>query len=354
METNGIKLKNDPLNPTGASNQTATVSEGSLFEATETDANDGDVFENITKENGFEENDLSGENYNYHYTEYQKMKKKYGSNLSFKGYMSLMNAGVDYILQRIENYMETGDASHGNGIAKDKLDANRCVANPNNKNEEVYWNADESKYYLIDWDKGVYKQVDPKEIPYLTDPPVDPVRPEGDAPIVDLGGQPPVVQEDDNGLLSDEEMQRLQDLDPIGYKDSDGNRFDFVVDRNSDGVFNNASEFLGAIGNWSEMEKLDKDGNGIVEGSELAGLMLLKTGLDGVQTFLQAMALNIKIYLDSYFEAKDGEEDENGNTLLGNYEVSVDGSTHNGYNTLDSMDYLNKEYGNLFEKQFAA
>ena len=154
---------------------------------------------------------------------------------------------------------------NGNGIARDKLDPNRCVANPDNKNEEVYWNEDESKYYLIDWDKGIYKQVDPKEIPYLQENPQDPPRTEGDAPVVDLGGEPPAVEEDfvddEQPIITEEELQRLQDLDPIGYTDSNGNTFDFVIDRNNDGVFNNASEFLGAIGNWSEMEKLDKDGN---------------------------------------------------------------------------------------------
>lgn len=357
METNSVKLiKDQTTTSTTSTTQTVAQSEGSLFDATETETTD--VFENITEENGFAENDLAGENYNYHYKEYQKMKQKYGNGLTFKGYMSLMNVGVGYILQRIENYMETGDASNGNGIARDKLDSNRCVANPDNKNEEVYWNEDESKYYLIDWDKGIYKQVDPKEIPYLQENPQDPPRTEGDAPVVDLGGEPPAVEEDfvddEQPIITEEELQRLQDLDPIGYTDSNGNTFDFVIDRNNDGVFNNASEFLGAIGNWSEMEKLDKDGNGIIEGSELSGIMLLKTGLDGVQTFLQAMALNIKIYLDSYFEADKDEKDENGNTVLGDYELSVNGQNYSGYNTLDSMDYLNKKYGNMFEKQFAS
>ncbi len=356
METTGVKLIKDPTQTSAVStNQNSDIPEGSLFDATETE--NTDIFENITEENGFTENELAGENYNYHYAEYQKMKQKYGNSLSFKGYMSLQNIGVDYILQRIENYMETGDASNGNGIAKDKLSTTRCKANPENKNEEVYWNEDESKYYLIDWDKGIYKQVDPKEIPYLREPPKDPERTEGDTPAIDLDGEPPVLNEDSDEkdtIITDEELQRLKDLDPIGFTDSDGNTFDFVIDRNKDGMFNNASEFLGAIGNWSEMEKLDKDGNGIVEGSELSGIMLLKTGLDGVQSFIQAMALNIKIYLDSYFEADKGEKDENGNTVLGDYEVSVDGEKHEGYNTLDSMDYLNKKYGNMFEKQFAA
>lgn len=145
-----------------------------------------------------------------------------------------------------------------------------------------------------------------------------------------------------------EELTKKCD-DPIGFIDGNGDRFDFITDRNDDGIFNGVNEFLGAQNGFDEMRGLDKDGNGIVEGNELAGLKLLKTDKSGKQSFIDASAMDIKVDLKSY-QDKGGASIGKGQSLLGNFNLTVGGESIQGYNTLDSSEYLNKTYGNMFNQ----
>lgn len=304
----------------------------------------------------YEEHSLDSTIYRYHMGQYEIAKQKYNDpNMSFTRYMALANVGIDNILQQFENLIETGDFQFGDGVEQNKLNKDRKATNPQNKNEEVYWNSDKTKFYLINWDKGTYKTVDPKDLPWIPEDNVE--EPNGTG-----GGDIPGDEEKTGGKIpSDGDkdgdkdfLEKMKEIDPIGYTSNDGSKFDFVIDRNNDGIFNGPEEFLGAMSNWSEMEALDKDGNGIVEGSELAGLKLLRTGANGVQSFIDAIAMNLKIYLNSYkkTEGKDAESAD-GQRTVGNFTISANGETNRGYNTFDTMDFLNREYGNIFNKKIS-
>lgn len=316
-----------------------------LFEGGKTPGFDDFEFE------GYKEYKFDSALYNHHMQRYQAMKQSYGTDMSFSNYMESTNVGRDSILQQFENFIETGETMFGDRTDKNRLNKQRMVTNPQDQNEEVYWNADKTEYYMINWNEGTYKAIDPAEVPFL--PPVqdpDPEPPTSEDIPTDGNITPPEPPKTDGNTFLD----WIKEFDPIGYNDKDGNRLDFVIDRNNDGIFNGPEEFLGASNNWQEMADLDKDGNGIVEGSELAGLKMVKTGANGVQSFIDAVAMNLKIYLDSYF--KNDKEDKKigeGQKLLGNFNISADGETYRGYNTLDSLDYLNKEYGNIFNKEMS-
>lgn len=351
IPTPGVPGTTTPPKDDGLFGTTPTVNDNTdafVPKATKGNSNPQNMedFEDImSDENGYETYTLDSPSYRYNYEQYQDAKKLYGNDLSFRAYLQQLNIGMPDVLQRIENYMETGNENIGDDKKQNLLSEQRSYMNPDDPNQEIYWNEDKTKYYMIDWNTGEYRSVDPKKPPFF--PPQPPIKDKDESaqPVPDLPPTDPGFKDDD--------LETLNKLDPIGYKDKDGNSFDFVIDRNNDGVFNGPSEFLGALDNWDEMEKLDKDGNGIVEGSELSGLKLLKTGKNGVQSFIDAIALNIKIYLDSYFKADKDAKDENDQTLLGNFTISADGETHRGYNTLDSMDYLNEKYGNMFNNKLA-
>lgn len=135
--------------------------------------------------------------------------------------------------------------------------------------------------------------------------------------------------------------------DPIGFS-TDSARFDFFVDRDNNGDITNESEFLGATDGFSEMKKLDNDSNGIVTAQELdkAGVKVIKTNKDGTQEILNASDVfkdvNDGIDLSSYKSAN--EDIGNGNTLLGTFSAKMNGAQMEGYQTLDSQEWLDKNY----------
>jgi hypothetical protein len=138
--------------------------------------------------------------------------------------------------------------------------------------------------------------------------------------------------------------------DPIGFV-VDGKICDFIIDRNKDGKFNNESEFLGAQSNWDEMVALDVNSDGVVSAEEMknAGVQVLVTNEDGTQEIVDVDndALNVeKVDLASYQSANEELGDEN--TLLGVFGITVAGRQADGYNTLDTVDWLDKNYSNMF------
>ena len=136
--------------------------------------------------------------------------------------------------------------------------------------------------------------------------------------------------------------------DPIGW--SEGNvTFDFVIDRNGDKKFNDSSEFLGAGGRGiNELMELDKDHNGIIEGDELEGLMLLRTDHE-IQGFgfLTAKDAGIeKIDLSTIQNVSSEHSNVNDNVLKATFGITFnDGKTKTGYQSVDDVNYLNAVYG---------
>ncbi len=138
--------------------------------------------------------------------------------------------------------------------------------------------------------------------------------------------------------------------DPIGFKADDGNKYEFVIDKDENGELSNFSEFLGSENFFDEMKDLDADGDGNVNKEEMekAGVKVLVTDAEGNQT-MQSLADAfgedaINVDLNSYNEAAEGEKAENGQTLLGNFNINVGDSQYEGYSTLDTEEYLTSNY----------
>ncbi len=163
-----------------------------------------------------------------------------------------------------------------------------------------------------------------------------------------------------------EEAAKSKSCDPIGFKDANGNQFDFIV-MDEDG-FNTTSDFLGAEGNWDAMAALDTTGedgaaDGKVDINELrnANIGLVMTNSNGEQEVMNADKIaemfgeDFTIDLNSYdkngsYEGiTDADEDGNGvvdQDLQGTFTVSSSklGDTQ-GYNTLDDQEWLANKYG---------
>ena len=138
--------------------------------------------------------------------------------------------------------------------------------------------------------------------------------------------------------------------DPIGFKDEDGTTYEFVVDKDGNGELSNFSEFLGSENFFDEMVALDEDGSGDVTNDELnqAGVMVLVKDANGNQELKSIEEAfggeDVNVDLNSYQEAEEGALAENGQTLLGNFDISVGDETFDGYSTLDSAEYLMENY----------
>lgn len=151
--------------------------------------------------------------------------------------------------------------------------------------------------------------------------------------------------------------------DPIGFTttDKDGNQaqYDFIVD---DGAFDSTSDFLGAENQWAEMAALDTTGDGIVDADELAAgnIKAVKTDANGNQSVVdiaEEFGKDFSIDLNSYKEggshsAVDTNSDADGDgvndqTLLGTFNLNINGQSVSGYNTLDDVDWLADNYDGL-------
>lgn len=155
--------------------------------------------------------------------------------------------------------------------------------------------------------------------------------------------------------VKQEELKKQEEekkkCDPIGFV-LDGKICDFIIDRNGDNKFNNESEFLGAQNNWNEMVALDEKGNGdgkvSAEEMENANVKVLVTNADGSQEIVNVKDLGIdEIDLSSYKSSND--KMASGNEVLGTFGITINGKTlGDGYNTLDTVDWLDKNYSNMF------
>ena len=133
--------------------------------------------------------------------------------------------------------------------------------------------------------------------------------------------------------------------DPIGFT-VNGVRYDFFVDKDSDGKLSNENEFLGAKDGWSEMAALDTDGDGKVTAAEMGDLKIATTDEDcnhDVKKASEVFGNDDYIDLNSY-QSKN-QDFSNGNTLLGTFSLKVNGeNVKDGYNTLDKIDWLDANY----------
>lgn len=148
---------------------------------------------------------------------------------------------------------------------------------------------------------------------------------------------------EENANCEDDCCQRT---DPIGFE-TDGKKYDFFVDKDDNGLLSNEQEFLGAQDGWQEMSALDTNGDGKVDKSELeeSDLKVVITDESGKQSVADAADIfgdKDSIDLNSYNELN--QEMDNGNALLGTFGLTFGGEKIEGYNTLDTLDWLDDNY----------
>lgn len=135
--------------------------------------------------------------------------------------------------------------------------------------------------------------------------------------------------------------------DPIGFS-TDTARYDFFVDSDKNGDITNENEFLGAADGFSEVSALDTDNDGKVTAAELdaGNVKVIKTNQDGTQEVVSASEVFTAdgdgIDLSSYQGTN--QDIGNGNTLLGTFNATMNGQTMDGYQTLDSNEWLDENY----------
>ena len=153
-----------------------------------------------------------------------------------------------------------------------------------------------------------------------------------------------IKEESENAREGDEDCKST---DPIGFT-SENVRYDFFVDNDDNGDITNETEFLGAKDGFSEMAALDKDGDNKVTAAELeaGNVKVIKTHEDGTQEIVNASEVlknqTDSIDLSSY--QSENKDIGSGNKLLGTFDVNINGQELDGYQTLDTQNWLDANY----------
>lgn len=143
---------------------------------------------------------------------------------------------------------------------------------------------------------------------------------------------------------SDAESEKT---DPIGFVDSDI-RYDFFVDRDSNGTISNKNEFLGAHQGFEELMAFDADKDERVTAAELDSnnvrVILSQSGKkQQIKSASEVFKSNDFINLRSYRSANQSLGD--GNQLIGTFGLNIDNKEINtGYQTLDTTQWLNDNF----------
>jgi len=138
--------------------------------------------------------------------------------------------------------------------------------------------------------------------------------------------------------------------DPISFTNGTV-KYEFIKDKNNDGIFNDKNEFLGAENGWQEMIAYDTNGDGQINGKELENLQLV--GIDQVNgqfTFSTAAEAGIKnINVASYKETEGEKMQINGDILDGTYILDMaDGKSITGQQSYDMNINLQNKFATLY------
>ncbi len=140
---------------------------------------------------------------------------------------------------------------------------------------------------------------------------------------------------------------RKSGCDPMSFT-KDNVKYDFIQDRDNDGVFDDATEFLGAKNGWEEMKAYDADGNGKIEGDELKSLqMVAMDQTTGKYSFTTAAEAGItSIDLSTYQEVN--KTDVTDDLIQGQFKINIGDETVDAVQTVDQDINLQNKYGVLF------
>ena len=161
-----------------------------------------------------------------------------------------------------------------------------------------------------------------------------------------------------NRGASDETVKdEVKHTDPVGFHVGD-NSYEFVIDRNQDGVLNDFTEMVGANGTdgMEEMALFDTNKDGHINGDELKNVLVLNTEhTNRDYEFLTAEQLGIKdIDLSSFTEKTQsrgdagGEEDFlniNNSLITGTFNITMNnGKNAEGYQKFVTDEYMSAVY----------
>ncbi len=153
----------------------------------------------------------------------------------------------------------------------------------------------------------------------------------------------------DDGYQDPEEPGNIniQRNDPMTF--SKGNiKYEFIQDRDGNGIFDDESEFLGAEKGWEEMIAYDEDSDGIISGDELKKLQVVAVNqTNGQYTFTNAHSAGVEsINLDTYKEIN--ETQITGDLLAGTFEVNLGDKIVQGTHSYDTERNIENKYAILF------
>ncbi len=98
---------------------------------------------------------------------------------------------------------------------------------------------------------------------------------------------------------TDEKPTEVKRTDPVTFKQGD-KEFAFVIDRDGDGKFSGANDFVGATGNIvADMKSLDKNNDGKLSGDELKNLKIFSTDYQDNKSEVKGREYNGKDFLSS-------------------------------------------------------
>ena len=158
---------------------------------------------------------------------------------------------------------------------------------------------------------------------------------------------------DDEGFEDDDQpaaggVTTIARTDPISFTNGDI-KYDFIKDKNNNGVLDNATEFLGAAKGWEEMKAYDKNGDGVISGDELKDITLTATNqTNGQFTFVSAEEAGIKsIDLNSFKELN--QKEVNKDITVGTFEIQMkNGQVIEGKQTNDTDRNIANTYSTMF------
>ncbi|MCR4881578.1 MAG: hypothetical protein K6A44_06480 [bacterium] len=160
-------------------------------------------------------------------------------------------------------------------------------------------------------------------------------------------------EDQEEGFEDDEQpaaggVTNINRTDPISFTNGDI-RYDFISDKNKNGVLDNASEFVGAKNGWKEMEAFDKNGDGILSGDELKDITLAATNqTNGQFNFVSAEEAGIEsINLNSFKMLN--QKEVNKDITVGTFQINMtDGQTIEGKQTEDTNRNIANTYSTMF------
>ena len=158
----------------------------------------------------------------------------------------------------------------------------------------------------------------------------------------------PTNNEPTNTTTTTSPTNNVKRTDPIGYSFGDVT-YEFIIDRNNDGKFNNTNEFLGAKNGIDELKALDLNKDGTIDKDELNAneniFVLMTDHRNGTHGFMSAAKEIDSIDLNSI--SSKSWTNINNNNLRNAFTVNTVKGTAQGYQTDDDNYYLSKSYNGV-------